>query len=246
MDNWIAQCIRDVAAVTMKMQSDSLYKNAENASGAGIEVRVTRTYDGIGLSNNRQCEWCLERCGIDMPYQKAYEKGAFERHPGCNCLIEYTSKKGEKTYQAGKSTAGNWLSEAEFQKRVNYNTGERAPTPQERIINAAIEMQVRDKYSRTLVDAIIDHHEALQYYSPEEMLRRLERAGYKVLPLSKSKTGFNDLSFENGGGYKILFGGDGIFQYHPAGGRHRIAYWKIRNGEGGLKHYDTAGKEVMF
>ena len=213
MDNFIADCIRAVTAVSMQIQADSLRYNAENASGAGLEVRVTRTYDGVGLSNNRQCEWCLDRCVTDMPYQEAYNKGAFERHPGCNCLIEYVSKKGERTYQAGRSTARNWLSGTEFKRRVNYGISGRARTPQERVINAAIEMQVRDKNSRTLVDAIIDNHEALQYYSPERMKARLERAGHRIMPLSHSKSGFNDLSL------------DGYLQYHPEGGIHGDAYW---------------------
>ena len=67
-----------------------------------------------------------------------------------------------------------------------------------------------------------------------------------MLSLSRSKSGFNGSPLEEGGGFKDLFGGDGILQYHPQGGRHKIAYWKVRNGEGGLKHYDTNGNEVVF
>ena len=127
-----------------KTVDDSIKFNAENANGSGLEVRVSREYDGVGLSNNRVCQWCLERQGNNMTLQEAYEKGAFQRHDGCGCLIEYTSKKGEKTYQTGKSGPNDWLSEEEFQKRVNYGLGGRTPTPQERI-NAAIEMQVKDR-----------------------------------------------------------------------------------------------------
>lgn len=229
-----------------KAMDDSLKHNAENASGAGLEVRVTRIYDGVGLSNGRRCEWCLERCGEDMPYQEAYQKGAFERHEGCGCIIEYVSKKGEKTYQTGKSSPDNWLSEKEFQKRVNYGLDNHTPSPLERIINAAIEMQARDKKSLTLVNAIVEHHEALKNYTPDAMKQRLEEAGFAVESLAKSKSGFNALPFEEGGGYIVHFGDDGVLQYHPSGGIHSIAYWKINNGRRGKHWYDTTGREHFF
>ena len=244
--NWKDEAGKVVAAVTTMSQKaidDSFRHNVENASGAGLEVTVSRTYDEVGLSGDRVCQWCKDRECTCVTLQKAYEIGAFQRHNGCGCVIEYASMRGIRTYQTGKSSPNDWLSEDEFQKRVNYGLDRRELTPQERAINAAIEMQARDTKSLTLVDAIIENHEALKYYTPEGMKRRLERAGYKVLPLSKSKTGFNDLSFEEGGGYKVNFGGDGIFQYHPAGGTNKIEYWKVRNGEKGIHHYDTEGRE---
>lgn len=230
----------------LKVYDDSLSENASNASGAGLEVRVTRTYDGKGLSGGRECHWCLDRCGENMTLDEAYNKGAFQRHPGCGCIIEYTSRRGEKTYQTGKSGPNNWLSEEEFQKRVNYGLDGRTPTPQERIINAAIEMQARDSRSTTLVNAIEENHEALKHYTPEGMKRRLERAGYKVLPLSQSQSGFSGVPLEKGGGFKILFGGDGIFRYHPKGGRHRVEYWTVSNSLQGVHKYGMDGKQLFF
>ena len=229
-----------------KSVDDSLKYNAENASGVGLEVRVTRIYDGVGVNHGKsECQWCLDRCGEDMPLETAYEIGAFQRHPGCGCIIEYVSKRGDKTYQTGKSSPKNWLSEAEFKRRVNYGLHDRKITSQERNINAAIEMQVRDKKSMTLIDALFNNHEALKYYTPEEMVRRLIRAGYDVLPLSQSRSGFNGVSLEEGGGFKILFGGDGIFRYHPKYGRHLIEYWTIGNSSG-VHKYDMDGIEVFF
>lgn len=225
------EIINKVETDSRKYVDDSINYNAENANGVGLVVKVTRVYDGIGLHDGKQpCQWCIERCRENMTLQEAYNIGAFQRHDGCGCLIEYISKKGEKTYQTGKSGPNDWLSEEEFNRRVNYNIGGRTPTPQERIINAAIEMQVRDKISQTLVDAIVDNHEALKYYSPASMKQRLERAGYEVRPLSKGN--YKGVPFEKGGGYKINFGGDGIFQYHPERRSHHDgAYWKIKNGE---------------
>lgn len=237
---------KEIETNSNKSLDDSIHRNAENANGAGLEVRVTRTYDGVGLSNGRVCQWCLDRCGDNMTLQEAYDKQAFQRHDGCGCIIEYVSARGERTYQTGKSSPQNWLSDKEFEKRVNYGLNDRQLTPQERIINAAIEMQARDKRSLTLVNAINDNHEALRYYTPDEMKQRLERAGYKVEPLGNRSKHVPGKPFNEGGGYRVIFGGDGYLQYHPAGGRHKIEYWKISNGERKVHKYDMAGKELFF
>ena len=118
-----------------KSVDDSLKYNADNASGAGLEVRVTRIYDGVGVNHGKsECQWCLDRCGEDMPLETAYEIGAFQRHPGCGCTIEYTSKKSGKSYQNGKSGSRNWVSEKDLQKRVNYGlNGQQSAAREERI-----------------------------------------------------------------------------------------------------------------
>lgn len=240
-------CGRIGKAAAMNYSADSLKHNAENASGAGLEVRVSRQYDEIGLHNGKdKCDWCLARVCDNVTLEEAYRIGVFQRHPGCECVIEYTSRKGIKTYQSGKSSPDNWLSEGEFRKRVNHGLGGRLITPQERIINAAIEMQIHDRRSTTLVDDVIDNHAALRNFTPLSMKNRLQRAGYDILPLSQSKSGFNNRSLEEGGGFKVLFGGDGIFRYHPEGGRHKIAYWTIGNSRKGMHKYDMEGIEVFF
>ena len=144
---------------------------------------------------------------------------------------------------------GGWTSAGErgnIEARKEYGLGTRQLTPQERNINAAIIAQIGERKSDLLVKTIMDNHEALKYYTPESMKAMFEMAGYDVKPLSKSKSGFKGLLFENGGGYKVNFGGDGIFQYHPEGGYHRIEYWKIRNGSMGVKHYDRDGNENVL
>lgn len=79
--------------------------NAAAKERAGLTVKVTRKYDDVGLSNGRTCTWCLTRECEDMPYSEAYALGAFERHDGCGCLIEYTNARGETTWQDAK---GGW------------------------------------------------------------------------------------------------------------------------------------------
>ena len=109
-----------VVTCAKRYVDDSLKYNAENASNTGLEVKVTRHYDGVGLSGGRTCEWCLDRCGENMSYSEAYAKGAFERHEGCNCMIDYTSAKGERSVQ---KTAGVWTKVAdrkEIESRKQY------------------------------------------------------------------------------------------------------------------------------
>ena len=228
----------------LKVYDDSLYRNAENANGVGLEVRVSREYDNVGLSGNRECTFCKERECDNVTLQEAYSIGAFQRHEGCGCVIEYVSAKGERTYQAGKSGPNDWLSDKEFQKRVNYRLDNRKVTPQERVINAAIEMQRRDKHSLTLVNAIVENHEALENYTPSSMKARLEKAGFEVKSLKKGS--LKNKPFEKGGGYKINFGSDAIFQYHPENkSHHEGAYWKIKAGKV-EERYDMGGNKTKY
>ena len=83
---------------------------------------------------------------------------------------------------------------------------------------------------------------ALGKKTPAEWKEHLERIGYEVKPLNSGN--FKGISFENGGGYKANFGGDGLIQYHPeARSHHGGAYYKISTGEGGTKRYELDGTE---
>lgn len=121
MDNWIKSCIDAVTAESMKIAADSLRRNAENASATGLEVTVTRTYDGVGLSNGRECKWCKDRECTNATLEEAYRIGAFQRHEGCECIIEYRSNKGIRTIQTGKYTGWNFADELEKRKSAGMN-----------------------------------------------------------------------------------------------------------------------------
>jgi hypothetical protein len=82
--------------------------NAEFQSNAGYKVTVSRYYDGVGLSQGRQCEWCLDKCGVNVPYDEAYDQGMFARHEGCGCVIEYNNS-GERSYQSSKGGRESWI-----------------------------------------------------------------------------------------------------------------------------------------
>lgn len=98
----------DIVLQSQRYADDSERRSAEFASDSGLEVLVTREYDNVGVHTTDKgggevCQWCLDRCGTDVPYQEAYDRGMFERHPGCGCIITYKTKKGK--FRQGK---GDW------------------------------------------------------------------------------------------------------------------------------------------
>lgn len=87
--------------------------NAKFQSNVGYKITVSRKYDGKGLSDGRVCKWCLERVGSNLPYKEAYERGMFERHEGCHCVIEYNNG-GQKLYQSAKGGQSSWSSQQDW------------------------------------------------------------------------------------------------------------------------------------
>lgn len=111
-----------IISLSRSASDATLKKNASAAANAGLEVRVTRTYDGVGLNHGKdRCQWCLDRCGENMTIEEAYRIGAFQRHDGCGCVIEYTSKKGLKTIQTGKYSGWNFNDELEKRKSIGLD-----------------------------------------------------------------------------------------------------------------------------
>ena len=98
--------------------------------------------------------------------------------------------------------------------------------------------------SDELVDAVINNHKALADFTPETMKKMLTELGYDVRPLG-SKSSLKGIPFEEGGGYRVSFGGDGYFQYHPKTNSHHDskAYWRVSNGRRGDNRYDLEGNE---
>ena len=84
-----------------RASDDTQKANARLHNSAGLEVKVEREYDGVGLSGGRECSWCQDRAGT-FTYSEAMANGVFERHEGCGCTITYTSKKGERTRSSSK------------------------------------------------------------------------------------------------------------------------------------------------
>jgi hypothetical protein len=98
----IAQVITDAEEVTddymrnlvknnaLGVVDDMIRINSEASENVGLYVHIVRKYDDVGLHNGKDvCQWCMEREGEWDNYQEAFSAGAFERHPGCGCMIDY-------------------------------------------------------------------------------------------------------------------------------------------------------------
>lgn len=84
---------------------------------------------------------------------------------------------------------------------------------------------------------LLDNPERLSEFTPEEIYVWLNNNGYNVQPLSRGS--LKNKPFDSGGGFKVNFGGDGLFQYHPSGFHHgNRGYYKISNGiKGTIRYY---------
>ena len=78
-------------------------------------------------------------------------------------------------------------------------------------------------------------------YTPLSLYEWL-KSDYEVKPLSVGS--LKGVPFEKGGGFKVVYGGDKLLQYHPEGGHHKVAYYKISSGKTGIHRYDLNGKEL--
>lgn len=101
-DDYIRTLIKNNSLAVV---DDSIRVNAAAATNLGLAVHITRTYDDVGLHNGKDvCQWCMDRVGDWTDYGEALRAGAFERHPGCGCMIEYHVGKTH-TWQ---NRAGGW------------------------------------------------------------------------------------------------------------------------------------------
>lgn len=93
-----------VVNVSRKVVDNNLKANAKFQNKVGLDVRVEREYDGVGLHDGRDtCTWCLDRAG-SWTYDKAIANGVFERHEGCGCIIDYRTQKGDWHRSSGKDS----------------------------------------------------------------------------------------------------------------------------------------------
>ena len=83
----------------------------------------------------------------------------------------------------------------------------------------------------------------LVYAAVRESNRKGE--GICVIPYSSNTVGssLKGIKYEDGGGYRIHYRGDGYLQYHPAGAHHIEAYYKRSSAKDGVRRYKLDGSE---
>lgn len=213
---------------------DAVRENADFQYRAGLDPKVIRTAAG------KCCKWCDNLAGT-YKYEDVRDKGndVWRRHRNCHCTIEYDP--GQKS--SGKNTRDRSTDQGrddriKASERVSEEEGR---TPEQKVIESEMRSQAGQKRN-TLSKAIRDNPKVLASYTPETMKAALTKAGFQVEPLSNGSQ--KGVSFENGGGYKVLFGGDGALIYHPSKGSHHGGeYWKVSGGGKETVRYDMDGNK---
>ena len=93
------------------------------------------------------------------------------------------------------------------------------------------------------LDDLLTNPDKLSGLSGNELYDYLIKNGYDVQPLSRGS--FKGIPFEEGGGFKVNWGGDRILQYHPENlSHHGGAYFKISSGETGTIRINLDGNII--
>lgn len=203
---------------TLAVVDAAVRENADFQYKAGLSPKIRRT------STGKCCKWCDRLTGI-YDYGEVSDTGndVFRRHKRCRCLVEYEPGGGKKQNVHTKQ----WSKQNESDKIKAREKEER----------------IKQENDLGLAEKIASHPKMLQAYTPERLKEVLENAGYDVKPLNRGS--LKGKLFEEGGGFKVNFGGDGIFQYHPKEKSHHGGeYYKINTGSTGKKWYTMKGDEI--
>lgn len=243
-----------VENISQSFADDFIKANAEFRYGAGFDTYVERT-GGSGC-----CAWCAKLSG-KFDYPDNVSKDVFARHDNCTCAVSYKTGgmhhdphtnlkldlpeppplRLDDSMQAAAIANANRVLEKKHGK--NLTNGANGGTIEEKSkeYNAIVEAFSTFSDSNEIVKTVMENHMGLAEFTPQGMKEMLENAGYTTKPLNQSAT-WKGVPFEEGGGYRINFGGDAYFQYHPEeGSHHNGAYWKIANGKNGKKRYKMDG-----
>lgn len=216
---------------------DCVRENADFQYRAGLSPKIERRAVG------KCCAWCSRLAGI-YEYADVRDNGndVFRRHKNCHCIVSYNPGDGSKRRQNVYTKI--WTDEGKTDRIRLSETVSRTESkhPEQKILESEMKTQV-NRSQNTLSQAIRDNPKVLASYTPETMKAALENAGFHLEPLSKGR--LKDVAYENGGGYKVTFGGDGILAYHPEKGSHHDgAYWKVSGGGKETERYDMGGNKI--
>ena len=115
----------DMQHMAQNVATDTMKANAKLANDVGYQATVTRIYDRVGVHTQnggkyrKECRWCLERCGVDVPYPDAIANDMFRRHPGCGCEIRYTVKG--RTQVQTDWRKNQWTDSVPIKQRTPYD-----------------------------------------------------------------------------------------------------------------------------
>lgn len=140
---------------------------------------------------------------------------------------DYINAQKRKAYKVGKA-----LKSDNSERIINIKKGLK-PT-----LTPLLEEYDKEKFA----DLLQQNPNLLGQFNPISFKRELEKRGFDVKPLGRGH--HKNQPFENGGGYKVNYRGDGIIEYHPAkDSRHGGRYYKLSDAEHGKRWFDMQGHE---
>ena len=161
------------------------------------------------------CEWCAALAET-YDYGTEPKPDFYRRHDHCRCAVIYDPGTGK--VQDVHSRKWYTAGNDLLEKRKAVNAG-------------------------GLPQQLAEHPARLKSFTPESLMEALKRDGYEVKPLGRGA--IRNVSFGDGGGYRVNFPDGGILQYHPEKhSHHNGAYYKISTGRKGTHHYGLDGKEI--
>lgn len=169
----------------------------------------------IRIAEGNCCKWCSE---LEGEYDYPPPQDVYRRHENCRCQVIYTPSK--RVYQDVHTKK---KFETERDARIDHS-------------KAIQEKAEREAFAQSIVRA----PGKLAEYTPGSLKKELENRGFSVKPLSRGA--HKGKTFEDGGGWKVNFGNDGLIQYHPEKrSHHEGAYYKISTSTGGIRRFDLSG-----
>lgn len=179
------------------------------------------------------CAFCLVLAskGWQHVSKKALKNGHAEHiHSNCDCqyAVRFDDNTDVEGYNPDKlRKIYDCISDGDSNEKIN-----------------ALRRALSGKNKLTIdqLEFIIDLEEngsMLGSKTPAEWKKHLIELGFDVKTLSSGK--LKGISFEEGGGYKINYRGDGYFQFHPEGTHHNGSYYKRSNGKQGTVRFNLDG-----
>lgn len=205
-----------VVNFTMSVVEDCIRKNVDVQAKAGLSPKVTR------IAEPGCCKWCS---ALQGKYEYPVDRDVYRRHERCRCIVLFDPGNG-KVQNAHTKISYDSAAKAERDSRIAR-------------IKELESAKAREDFTRS----IENRPELFSTYTPQEMKARLESLGYDVKPLGHGS--LKGLSFEDGGGYRVNFGSDGLLQYHPATkSHHQGPYYKLSDGKNGVRWFNMQGDEI--
>ena len=218
-----------IIAFSQSVVEEVLKANVDFQGKSGLRPKIIRK------AEHKCCEWCSNLEG-EYQYPEVPEE-VYRRHQRCRCTVDYDPGEGKKYRNVHSKQWKDANESAKIEARKKVGLGSKITE-----LPADKEKRIIQENGLGLADRIADHPQMLQAYTPKGLKSALERAGYEVNALGRGR--LKGVAFEDGGGYRVNFGGDRILQYHPAeGSHHEGEYYKISSGKGGTRRYDRKGNE---